>query len=601
MKASIIVAAHNEGDLLLRTIESCVETSAGLNYEILVIDDASTDGAPETAARRFPTIRLHRHSSRQGASPTKHHGAREARGDVLVFLDAHAKPEFGSLARLVRAVDETGGRTAVTPRIVALDADRWQNVLAQSGHGYAFDLLTMESRWVPLEGLQRSPLGRGNLYESAALIGCAFAVSRAAYDSVWGFDPQMRYWGVEDLDFSLKCWLMGYAIVHDPEVIIGHRFQDSFQGYAVPAEHVVANSLRMAYKHYTYGVWNAWVELAAQHHAESLPGHPEGLWARAWELFRSGEESARQERSYLHGHRVHDEFWYAERFGLSWPRLAGAAERAAMLPRAGSPSPSPSPRPVTVEIIVQNAIVTLGQTDNLRARVTPSSPAPTNYKFEVKRRRGAAWTTLANGPNSTFNWPTRVAGFMNVRVTATVAGVDRVSPQKDVEVQFPAFSDVVGNADVQAATDASWASTKAATTPTTRREEGFWIQIDTTAVTRYRRTATVLGPVVDPTHTGSVDLGPRPADNPATPDLRTGGVFAVASFHTHTPTTFRAVGRPVGPSAADNAADLHDDVTGVVYDYVETPAGSGSIPAGHPLDSAARRYLSGPNRRSTPP
>jgi hypothetical protein len=155
-------------------------------------------------------------------------------------------------------------------------------------------------------------------------------------------------------------------------------------------------------------------------------------------------------------------------------------------------------------------------------------------------------------------------------------------------MQFPAYSDVVGNADVQAATDASWASTKAATTPTARREEGFWIQIDTTAVTRYH-TATVLGPVVDPTHTGSVHFGARPADNPATPDLRTGGVFAVASFHTHTPTTFRAVGRPVGPSAADNATDLHDDVTGVVYDYLESPAGSGSIPAGYRLNSPAQR------------
>jgi GT2 family glycosyltransferase len=599
MKASIIIAAHNEGELLLRTIETCVETSAGLDYEILVIDDASTDGAPETAARRFPTVRLQRHSSRQGASPTKHHGAREARGGVLVFLDAHTKPEFGSLMRLVRAVDETGGRAAVTPQIAALDPDRWQNVLTQSGHGYAFDLLTMEPSWVSLDGLQRSPLGRGNLYESAALIGCAFAVSRAAYDSVWGFDSQMRYWGAEDLDFSLKCWLMGYAIVHDPEVVIGHRFQDAFQGYAVPSEHVVANSVRMTYKHYTRGVWNAWVELAAPRHAESLRDHPEGLWARAWELFKSGEESARQERSYLHGHRAYDEFWYAERFGLSWPRLAGGAEEAATLPRAGSPSPSP--KPVTVEIIVQNAVVTIGKTDNLQAKVTPPSPAPTNYKFEVKRRSDATWTTLTNVPNSTFNWPTRVAGFMNVRVTATIAGVDRVSPQKDVEVQFPAYSDVVGNADVQTATDASWASTKAATTPTTRREEGFWIQIDTTAATRYTHTATVLGPVVDPTHTGSVDLGARPADNPATPDPRIGGVFAVASFHTHTPTTFRAVGRPVGPSAADNAADTHDDVTGVVYDYIESPAGSGSIPAGYALNSSAQRYQSGPNRRSTPP
>jgi hypothetical protein len=36
---------------------------------------------------------------------------------------------------------------------------------------------------------------------------------------------------------------------------------------------------------------------------------------------------------------------------------------------------------------------------------------------------------------------------------------------------------------------------------------------------------------------------------------------------------------------------------GVVYDYTESPAGSGTIPAAHPIGSAAERYPSGPNRR----
>lgn len=105
MRSSLILAAHNEGDLLWRTLESVVQTSLGLQFEIVVADDASWDGCVAEAQRRFPEIRLVRHDERRGASPTKDLGARHARGDVLIFLDSHVKPESGALERLVEDVE----------------------------------------------------------------------------------------------------------------------------------------------------------------------------------------------------------------------------------------------------------------------------------------------------------------------------------------------------------------------------------------------------------------------------------------------------------------------------------------------------------------
>jgi glycosyltransferase involved in cell wall biosynthesis len=69
MRASLIIAAHNEGDALWRTVGSCVETAGGLDYEIVVVDDASTDGSIEETIRRFPRVRLTRHESRLGSVP----------------------------------------------------------------------------------------------------------------------------------------------------------------------------------------------------------------------------------------------------------------------------------------------------------------------------------------------------------------------------------------------------------------------------------------------------------------------------------------------------------------------------------------------------
>src|SRR3954463_12210663 len=53
MRASIVIAAHEEGDLLVKTVESCLETIDDLDCEIVVADDASADGSVEGLRRRF--------------------------------------------------------------------------------------------------------------------------------------------------------------------------------------------------------------------------------------------------------------------------------------------------------------------------------------------------------------------------------------------------------------------------------------------------------------------------------------------------------------------------------------------------------------------
>ncbi|HUY88540.1 MAG TPA: galactosyltransferase-related protein, partial [Pirellulales bacterium] len=215
----------------------------------------------------------------------------------------------------------------------------------QIGHGYFLELEEFHCGWLPLGELRGTWKGPRKFYESPALIGCALAVGRELYENLGGFDSQMRYWGVEDLDFGLKSWLMGCPILHDPDAVIGHRFRAAFDNFSVPMEHLLANQLRMARKNFTEATWSDWVDRCRARHVGRIADHPEGLWALAWELFQAGRASVEHERTMLLGHRPRDEFWYAERFGLEWPRLAATA--AGSLPQAlfAEPSPSPSPSP----------------------------------------------------------------------------------------------------------------------------------------------------------------------------------------------------------------------------------------------------------------
>ena len=138
--ASIVIAAHNEGDLLWKTVQACQETITELEYEIVVVDDASVDDSAEAIRRRHEDVKLIVSPSRTGTSAAKDLAVRSSRGDVLVFLDAHCKPEPGAIERLVQDVERWHETAIVSPRIAGLDPLRWENHASPGCNGFWVDL-----------------------------------------------------------------------------------------------------------------------------------------------------------------------------------------------------------------------------------------------------------------------------------------------------------------------------------------------------------------------------------------------------------------------------------------------------------------------------
>lgn len=451
MRASIVIAAHNEGHSLARTIESCLATMGSLDAEIIVADDASNDGSAEEVRRQFPSVRMTSHPSRMGASATKDTGARAATGDVLVFLDGHTKPEFSSLARMVETVERASGNVIVTPSILDLDIEAWLSDYSVSGHGYALDLLTLDTGWLGLEALRPSSVADRTLYRSPALIGCAFAISGRLYRELWGFDRHMRSWGVEDIDLGLKCWLMGYEILHDPEASVGHHFRESFDNYDVPMEHLLANQIRMARKNFTESVWLQWIEAAAARNAYSQTTAAEGAWAAAWLLFHETRASAEQERAWLQSRRHHDELWFAHTNHLNWPVLVGHhAPATAGIPLA-SPRPSvrPSPSPGIARLVLQDPPVGKtfiidgdAQEPHITAQahiagVTPDPTAHTTFTWTIAITFNAA--ICNHGPARHINPPvvtqTTVGGHLDATLPLVRGGSLLITVKAVVEGQ----------------------------------------------------------------------------------------------------------------------------------------------------------------------
>jgi glycosyltransferase involved in cell wall biosynthesis len=104
---SVIVPCHNYGEFLAQCVESLVGQS-GVETQVLIIDDASTDESPRVAAElaaRYPNVEARLHAENQGHIATYNEGVTWATGDYLVLLSADDLLVDGALERAVSVME----------------------------------------------------------------------------------------------------------------------------------------------------------------------------------------------------------------------------------------------------------------------------------------------------------------------------------------------------------------------------------------------------------------------------------------------------------------------------------------------------------------
>ena len=202
----------------------------------------------------------------------------------------------------------------ISPRIATLDVSAWQCESNSVSFGYFVELEGFITDWVDKKDLRavESPTGRV-FYDQPALAGCSFAITRDLYASLGGFDTGMLSYGLEDLEFGLRAWLMGHSILLDPVPMVGHRFLEGREKcYRVPPEHYLLNKLRAARRNFGLPAWADWL-------ASNTAKSNRRDWGAGAGFVRGKSRAARHRARSLHARRCRDEFQYAAEFGLAWP------------------------------------------------------------------------------------------------------------------------------------------------------------------------------------------------------------------------------------------------------------------------------------------
>ena len=87
MDVSIIVVSYNTAGVIKDCLRSVIEKTRGVSYEIIVVDNASSDSSVEMIRSEFPEVRLIENSSNGGFGVANNIGIREAEGDFILFLN----------------------------------------------------------------------------------------------------------------------------------------------------------------------------------------------------------------------------------------------------------------------------------------------------------------------------------------------------------------------------------------------------------------------------------------------------------------------------------------------------------------------------------
>lgn len=212
-RASILIVNYNGGEKLRRCLES-VERCRPADCEIIVVDNASTDGSLEVVTALFSDIIFLQSGANRGFGAASNLAARDAQGRYLVFLNPDTQVELGWLDGLLGPLELDAGIGLTTACVLLSESPGVINTCGNAMHLTGLTLCRRIGR--PRDTVLHHE-------EVPAVSGAAFAIRREVFEALGGFDEDFFLY-MEDTDLSLRSRLAGWRCVVAPDSIVFHDY-----------------------------------------------------------------------------------------------------------------------------------------------------------------------------------------------------------------------------------------------------------------------------------------------------------------------------------------------------------------------------------------
>lgn len=230
MDLSICILTRNQEALLRRCVACCLAEieRAGVSAEIIVIDNASTDGSVQRVAELFPQVRVLRNQENLGFSAANNRAIRASQGRFVLILNDDAFLQEGSLQPLLEEIESSPKIGVVGPKLLNLDGSlqrSFTNRRFPRFHSLIFGFLGLNPL---LEGnrFTRAWFTHGQDPEQSGetdhIAGACLLARREALVAVGLFDEGFQFL-FEDADLCYRLKQAGWSIVYVAESRVIHR------------------------------------------------------------------------------------------------------------------------------------------------------------------------------------------------------------------------------------------------------------------------------------------------------------------------------------------------------------------------------------------
>ncbi len=209
---SVVIPTYNRQTILAKALLALEQQDWDGQYEVIVVDDGSTDDTlPWLAAQhpRLPHVRWLQ-QQHQGPAAARNLGVARARGDTIVFIDSDL---------------------VVTPVFLRSHADKLRASYAKLGHQKCFTY----GRVVNTANFDQPTSEPFKITDRSRAF---FATGNVAIAKNWlelagGFDPDFQFYGWEDLELGVRLKQLGLSLIPCPEAV-GYHWHPPFELQHIP-------------------------------------------------------------------------------------------------------------------------------------------------------------------------------------------------------------------------------------------------------------------------------------------------------------------------------------------------------------------------------
>lgn len=216
---SIIILSYNTKTLLYSCLSSLYEHLHGFDFEVIVVDNASSDESAQMVKKDFVKAKVIENKENMGFAKGNNLGAKHAKGTYLVFLNSDTKVLDNSMKDMIK--------TMIKDEVVGVMGGRLasQNGISEPSFGKSLSLLGIVHMLFGRKGFRIN-----TQYQTVTQVdwvsGGFMMTRKELFDKIGGFDEHFFMY-IEDMEFCYRVKKIGYDIYYYPNTKVVHLGQGS--------------------------------------------------------------------------------------------------------------------------------------------------------------------------------------------------------------------------------------------------------------------------------------------------------------------------------------------------------------------------------------